>query len=239
MLEALKTAAEAHGLCLRGGFHPLAADAVPRRPDGRAAASVVLLGNVGPALWSVFAASPEAADGAPHGLDRWTRRVVDALAAEVEAAPVYPFDEPPFHPFQRWARRAAPVVPSPLGVLIDPDYGLWHAYRAALLFATPLDLPPDLPLAENRAENRAVPCDTCVAKPCLTTCPVGAFTPQGYDVAACARHVAGAEGRACREGGCLARRACPVGRAYAYGPAQTTWHMTAFMAAGHEPKETI
>jgi hypothetical protein len=32
-------------------------------------------------------------------------------------------------------------------------------------------------------------------------------------------------------GGCLARRACPVGREYAYDPAQARFHMQAFLAA--------
>jgi hypothetical protein len=32
-------------------------------------------------------------------------------------------------------------------------------------------------------------------------------------------------------GGCLARRACPVGTDYAYDPRQAAFHMTAFLAA--------
>ena len=50
----------------------------------------------------------------------------------VGAAPIYPFGGPPYWPFQRWAQRAEAVFPSPLGILIHPEYGLWHAYRAAL-----------------------------------------------------------------------------------------------------------
>src|SRR4030095_137820 len=42
----------------------------------------------------------------------------------------------------RWAMRAEAVAPSPLGILIHPDYGLWHAYRGALAFAERLALPP-------------------------------------------------------------------------------------------------
>ena len=37
--------------------------------------------------------------------------------------------------------RAEAVAPSPLGILIHPDYGLWHAYRGALAFAERLALP--------------------------------------------------------------------------------------------------
>ena len=35
----------------------------------------------------------------------------------------------------------------------------------------------------------------------------------------------------CREAGCLARRACPVGREHAYRPAHAAFHMTAFAKA--------
>jgi hypothetical protein len=60
---------------------------------------------------------------------------------------------------------------------------------------------------------------------------VAAFQPGGYDVDRCAAHLRTAEGAECRERGCLARRACPVGREHAYGPAQAQFHMTAFLSA--------
>jgi len=70
-----------------------------------------------------------------------------------------------------------------------------------------------------------------VAKPCLSACPVDAFSGTSYDVAACAAHIGSTAGEDCMAGGCLARRACPVGQAFAYGPAQAQFHMRAFLAA--------
>jgi ferredoxin len=217
----------ATGLGLRGGFHTEAADAVPACVDGRPTQTLVLVGNVGGSMWDAFAASPELADGAPNALDRWTRRVLDGIAGGLGAMPLYPFGGPPYLPFQRWAMRAEPVAPSPLGILIHPDYGLWHAYRGALAFAEPLDLPPH--------DARPSPCAGCREKPCLTACPVGAFGPQRYDVPACVGHIAGAAGAACMAGSCLARRACPVGRAFTYGPAQAGYHMQAFLRSNRRP----
>lgn len=209
-----------HGLHLRGAFHPGSADGVPVLPTGQVPGTLVLVGNIGSGLWTVFTQSAEAKDGAPHPLNRWTQRVLDRIAAEVDAVPLFPFGGPPYLPFQRWAMRAEPVAPSPLGILIHPEYGLWHAYRGALAFAERLALPP-------RAELPR-PCDSCPDRPCLSACPVNAFTARGYDVPACIGHIDGPAGSECMSGGCLARRACPVGAGFAYHTAQAAFHMQAF-----------
>jgi len=46
-------------------------------------------------------------------------------------------------------------------------------------------------------------------------------------VSACRTHLS-SSGNACMEAGCLARRACPVGSRFHYGPLQTRFHMRAF-----------
>lgn len=219
VIDAVERAARDVGLLLRGGFS--------LRPEERAGAlanmrSVLLFGFAGSAQWAVFAASPEAGDGRPHALDRWSRRVLGGLGERFGATPLFPFDGPPYWPFQAWAQRAEPVFPSPLGLLVHADYGLSHSYRGALAFAEPIRLP------DVRAD--ASPCQSCPEKPCLTACPVGAFTSAGYDVERCAGWLR-TQGGACREGGCLARRACPVGRDFAQSAEQARFHMAAFLAA--------
>ena len=130
-------------------------------------------------------------------------------------------------PFIAWAKRAGPARESPLGLLIHPDHGLWQAYRGALLFAEALALPV--------ADARPRPCEACADKPCLAACPVGAFDGARYDVAACAGHLATSAGADCLSRGCLARRACPVGRALAQEPDQAAFHMSAFLLARGAP----
>lgn len=191
---------------------PDVADPTPTR-------TLLLVGNVGGELWPAFAPH---IDGERHALDRWTRTTVAAIADRFDARAMYPFDSPPL-PFQQWAMRCEPVRPSPLGILMHPDYGLWHAYRAALLFADVIDLPA--------VEDRPSPCETCVDRPCLTACPVGAFTASGYEVAACADHLDSPAGRDCLDNGCRARAACPVAASRAYPPDQTRFHMAAFHRA--------
>ncbi len=208
----------ASGLAWRGAFHP---DAECLAPAGTG--TLVLVGFTGNREWPIFANSSEASDGQPDPLDRWSRRVIGGLADELGAAALFPFGGPPFLPFQRWAQKAEPVAPSPIGILIHPDWGLWHAYRGALAFHDRLDLPP--------LDSRASPCESCAEKPCLSACPVDAFGPAGYDVPACVAHVGGSANNGCMSFGCRARRACPVGVEHRHGPHQAHFHLKAFLAA--------
>ncbi len=212
-------AVQAAGLTVRGGFHPGPDDLVPVSAEGGSTATLILLGNAGPAMWQAFTA---ARDSNTDRLDDWSREVIGGLAERLGAAALFPFTRP-YLPFQRWAQKAEACHPSPLGMFIHPDFGLWHGFRGALVFDRWFELPaPDL---------RPSPCDNCSDRPCLATCPVAAFSAQGYDVPACAAHLADQGGVDCMELGCRARLACPAGRDFRYQPAQAAFHMRAFLAA--------
>jgi hypothetical protein len=220
---AITSAVEAAGLAVRGGLQVAPGDRVPSLAKGRPARALVLVGDIGGRIWPLFVASSEYADRAPHALDRWSRRIVEGVARRVGGEALFPFAGPPHHPFQAWAERAEPLHRSPLGLLLHPAFGLWHSFRGAIAFADDvLDLPAVVACAS--------PCMTCVGRPCLVACPVGAFSGAAYDVPACAGHLGADAGAPCRGGGCLARRACPVGAEHAYGPVQQAFHMQAFIA---------
>ncbi len=219
-IEPVFSAIERAGLVPRGAFLLADGERAGALADIRA---IVLIGVTGRSGWDAFAASGEASDGAGHPQDRWSRRVIDGLARDLGASALYPFGGPPHFPFQQWARRAEPVHPSPLGLLIHPTYGLWHSYRGALAFADALDVPA--------VEAAPSPCEACRGRPCLSACPVGAFVVGGYDVPACAAHLKSAAGADCMERGCRARRACPVGAAHVPGPEQASFAMRAFRRA--------
>jgi hypothetical protein len=182
--------AESGGLALRGGFHPESADLVPDLASGRPPGTLLMLGWTGGRQWSSFTASPEYHDGQPNPLDRWSRRTIDAMANALAGRALYPFGGPPHLPFLRWAQRAEAVAPSRLGLLIHPDWGLWHAWRGALALPERLDLPA--------RDTRPNPCTACSARPCLratdfdsarAACPVG--TPYSQAQAAFHRAAAG------------------------------------------------
>jgi len=206
----IKTAFSETSLVVRGGFAIQPSDDLP-------GSTVVMIGNVGAEMWSDFSATrPDVTDP----LDTWTKSVIAPIASTLGATAIYPNDRP-YRPFQQWAMRAEPVQPSPLGILIHPEFGLWHAYRAALVFADTVHEIPKL-----RATPR--PCNTCADKPCLSTCPVDAFTGQTYDVPACIRHLKTPAGQSCHTIGCLARMACPVGTEFQTTQDQRAFHTAAF-----------
>jgi len=186
--------------------------------------SIALVGNIGSSYWPVFIESPEYQDELPDALDRWSRRVAEQVANDIGAKAIYPFEGPPYLPFLQWAKRAESLNQSRMGLMIHPHYGLWHSYRFGLLIV-------DMPVPAQHAGETQSPCESCDTQPCLNTCPVGAFSVQGYDVAGCAAYLQQTPDARCHQQGCLARLACPVGKSFQYDSAQHVFHLRAFLAA--------
>ncbi|MCC5958418.1 MAG: ferredoxin [Rhodobacteraceae bacterium] len=212
VLGRIADLAQAHALAVMGSVGRDQADL----PDG--VQTLVLLGPHEPGFWKTFSASPEYMDSAPDPMDRWSRRVIDAMARQLGARAIYPFGVRPPHPFYSWALATGRVWSSPVQFLVHDTAGLWASFRGALGFADMLDQP---------ARPAAPPCTGC-AQPCTTACPVGALTPQGYDVPACHAFLDSADGQRCMSGGCAVRAACPVSRAFGRHPDQSAFHMRQF-----------
>jgi hypothetical protein len=220
-LASISAALSPYGLIPHGGIDFDAGEDAPPGPSGAPAKAVLLVGQGGAAPWPHFKAwRARQPAGLPNPLDTWSLEIIGAVAREYGARAVSP-SERPFLPFQQWAMRAEGLRPSPLGILMHPEYGLWHAYRGALLF--------DRALGIGRREASDHPCDACVSKPCLSTCPIGAFTADGFAFDRCVEHLRSLEGAACHEGGCLARNACPVGTEYRYPAEVQAFHIARFV----------
>jgi hypothetical protein len=219
-LDGISAALAVHGLILRGGFGFGAGEPAPNGPSGEPARSVLLVGQAGGGPWPHFVRWREKQPaGLKNPLDTWAREVIGAVAEECGARAVSPSDRP-YLPFQQWAMRAERLRPSPLGILMHPEYGLWHAYRGALLF--------DDDVAVEPLGEAIHLCDLCIERPCLKSCPVDAYDASGFDHAACLAHVRGRVGGPCRDGGCLDRNACPYGTSYRYSANEQAFHMAAF-----------
>jgi hypothetical protein len=209
-IATIARAAQAHHLVALGALH-LAPDEVPGHQ------SLVLLGPGGPGFWPHVSAAPEFADAAPDPLDRWSHRVITALAHDLGARAIFPWDGPPWPPFTGWARRSGRAWPSPVGLLVHDSHGLMLSFRGALALPHRLALPA----------AAARPCDSCADQPCRSACPVGALSPDGYDVPACKSDL-DRPGNTCMARGCAVRRACPASAGADRTEAQSAFHMGYF-----------
>lgn len=211
----IEAAAGQAGLAVYGALHP-------RRQPVKAleGGTLVLLGT-DQAFWPRFTASPEYRDGRPDPVDRWSQRVIGALAETLGGRAHYPFGGPPYTPFINWALATGRFFTSPSQMMVHDQAGLMISLRGALHFEQEFDIPPP-PLAES-------PCHSCRSRPCLAACPAAALADGGpYDLAACHDYLDTSAGAGCMTGGCLARRACPLSRTAGRDPGQTAHHMRHF-----------
>ena len=211
----ITSASQSHGLMISGAFHTAPDDAPALPPTG----TVVMLSPDEGAFWSDIQSQPEFTDGAPDPMDRWSARVIGAMADDLGARAAFPFSGPPYLPFFTWATRTGRAWVSPAVFLVHDRLGLYASYRGALVFDALLDIPAP--------EMATAPCDTCAA-PCLSACPVNAVAGGTYDVDACHNHLATSAGQACLKGGCLVRQSCPVGENCGRVRSQSAFHMAAF-----------
>ncbi len=228
MIAEISTQLATHGLILRGGFAFARGEEVPAGAAG--ARAVLLVGHGGATIWPHFEAWRKAQPSSlDDPLDTWSRLVIGAVAEMVGARAVSPSDKP-YLPFQQWAMRAEGLKPSPLGILMHPVFGLWHAYRGALLFQDE-EAASEIRYMQRDVHPSVHPCDGCDGKPCLHACPVNAYSFSGFAYERCQGHVRSAAGTACRESGCLDRNACPYGATHRYDASQQAFHMRAFAPA--------
>lgn len=180
--------------------------------------TLVLVGpRGGQRWWQGVQTSPEWRDGQSDPIDRWSKRVLGAIACEHGGAALFPSDGPPYPPFLHWARQSGSLWQSPVGMLVHAEAGLWVSFRGALALPFPVALPP-----------AANPCDSCQDQPCRNRCPVNALQRAGYDIPACHSFLDTRPGQDCMSQGCAARRACPQGERHARSPQQSAYHMRQF-----------
>lgn len=210
----IETLAAAQGLEIMGALHP---DHV--RARGLRGGTLIVLG-AGPGFWPHFCAAPEAADGDPDPIDRWSARIVGALAARLGARARFPFGGPPYAPFVDWALKSGRAFPSPTGMLVHDRVGLMISCRGAL------HLDAEIAIPEARAPS---PCASCADRPCTAACPVAALSGvAGYDVGRCHSHLDSPAGKSCMMRGCAARLACPISAGAGRTAEQSAHHMKAF-----------
>ncbi|MFD2738054.1 ferredoxin [Sulfitobacter aestuarii] len=219
-LDDIEHAAAAQGLIVMGALHP-------RRHVGLAetCGTLVLIG-AGPGCWPIFTSAPEYFDGRADPLDRWSKRVLASLLPGLRYRCIFPSDGPPYAPFIAWALASGRFFHSPTGMMVHERAGLMISLRGALAFQQELLLP---------AATAEHPCERCANRPCINACPVDALSDRHlYDVPRCKAFLATAAGRSCMSEGCELRRACPISQNFDRNPAQSGFHMRAFLGEQDE-----
>ncbi|MES9962927.1 MAG: hypothetical protein ABW116_05275 [Candidatus Sedimenticola sp. 20ELBAFRAG] len=176
--------------------------------------SLILIGHGGKKLWSMLPADQfRQADPIDSFSREKTRLFADTLLGSERYRILFPDDQ--LVPLQQLGHCAGWHHPSPLGVGINSQWGLWFAYRAVLV--TDIELPEiKLPPGPN-------PCQACHSKPCTTACPSLAVTAEtGLDLKVCTAYRLEAVSDCAEK--CLARLACPVATEHRYTPQQVQYH---------------
>lgn len=111
--------------------------------------------------------------------------------------------------------------PSPLGLGIHGERGLWFAWR--VLVRIDLDVPSTTPVVSES------PCLSCKTQDCVSACPAGAVSiDESFELNRCFDFRV-KENSPCAAS-CLSRLACPVAREHQYDPRQFEYHQIRSLA---------
>jgi len=175
---------------------------------------LVLIGHGGRRLWQALQAwGMKTADPVDYYTKSLTHQFIRDYLDNPPTLWLYPGTDT-LIPLQQLGELVGWGHPSPLGLGINPVYGVWFAYRAAFLTTAAL------PLIHNTPSPS--PCDSCADRPCIGACPVGAVQFGPFDVNGCVQHRL-QERSSCADR-CLARRACPFFSKHRYSLAQIQYH---------------
>lgn len=230
LLEAIRRAAAPYGLNLIASIPTASYDQVApstMRADSidTQARSIVMIGNGGGALWRAFSVHVARNPGwikRDNPLDDFTREAIEgavataARASGARCTTVFPFvNGGPTLNFMEAAKLAGLAGPSIIGVVVNPVYGPWIAFRAAILTDAEIDAPG--------AALGFDPCPSCSARSCISACPAGAVAfPAGWDIPRCLIHRVEAEPDCAAR--CHARVGCVLGQEHRYPDDELAYH---------------
>lgn len=214
--ESARSSLSSNGFNLTAALDPqaLPGDLVEQLGDDRVT-PVVLVAAGGRDLWRTM--TNENSQTGAEPVDEFSIRRISAVLQRHLPGVSFEFAYP--------GTGSAPLIalgeylgwsrPSPLGLGINPEFGLWFAYRALLRVhaALPHTLSTEL----------AAPCDNCTSRDCVAACPVDAVSQVGkFSIDRCADFRL-RPASACQMT-CLARLACPVGVQHQYTELQFSHH---------------
>jgi epoxyqueuosine reductase len=230
VLDLVSAAAAPFGLNLIAAIPAIRYDrVVPTKMRARTidpeAHSIIVIGNGGGAFWRAFtehAAQHSGWRDRQNPLDDFTRAIIDrevvgaARASGVRCTPVYPFmNGGATLNFMELAKLAGLAGRSIIGVVVNPVYGPWVAFRASILVDVDIDIPGEALGFD--------PCPTCQTRSCISSCPAKAVAfPAGWDIPRCLTHRVEVEADCAMR--CHARTGCVLGPDHRYPEEELAYH---------------
>lgn len=170
---------------------------------------LVLLGHAGRALWDSIKASGIVSD---NPIDDFTVQTVQHWFSRCHPSNTYEILYPGTRSIglQRLGELAGWHHPTPFMVGIDREWGTWFAYRAVVV--------TDTAFTPTQTLHSASPCDACLHKMCISSCPAAALEGGKFDLGKCVTYRKRADSLC--KATCLARVSCPVGSEHRYSDEQ-------------------
>lgn len=177
---------------------------------------LLLLGHGGRTLWEQVQSDWQADDPIDNYSIRVTKQFLHDYCDDAPHHILYPLTDMPL-PLQQLGMLAGWHHRAPLGIGINGVYGVWFAYRVAVL--TTAVLAPTEPM------DTPSPCTNCVDKPCVSACPGRAVGEVGgFQAIPCFTHRVKSNS-SCADR-CLSRLACPYFPEHRYSDTQIQYHYT-------------
>ena len=181
--------------------------------------TAIVFANGGRALWESFvndlSSNPSNLTEHLHPLDDFVHRIINR--ADPAPPPSRRWircadNEESFIDFRPIAQNAGIGVRSHMGLLINPQFGLWVGIRAVLL--TTESIPTKRTFVPS-------PCSSCIEKPCIASCLGEAVSVDGVDINKCAEtHIQTIK---CVDQ-CASRLSCPSGIQHRHSQLQHLYH---------------
>ncbi|MGB1257077.1 MAG: hypothetical protein ACPG51_14510 [Thiolinea sp.] len=184
-------------------------------PAGICDGTLLLTGHGGPLFWKKFKSSvPAAIDPVDHFSATVSEQLLQKYLPAVARRRLFPSLECPVN-LMALGQAIGWHAPSPLGMGINADYGIWSAYRALWWLDAEIETAA-LPVAKPI-------CSECVTQDCIQACPGNALELNKLpDLQRCADLRLQPES-VCAET-CVARMACPFAAEQCYTSEQMAYH---------------
>lgn len=197
--------------------------------ESRKKGCLLLLGHGGRLFWQRYQQTePEAVDPVDTFSSRISAQALQQHLPSITREQLFPAANCPAN-LMALGREIGWHTPSPLGMGINAQYGLWSAYRALWWLDAELEEPAASAFNTMRGpDNNVLPvaadiCSQCTTQNCLQACPATALSMDNIpNLQQCADFRLAANSSCSNT--CLARMACPVAAEHRYTTEQMTYH---------------